>query len=221
MTVPAQNAENQPQISEKELNFRAMQAKYERDLEAERNARLQAEQRAAAYEKSKAPEEEEDDDDQSYIDKRVLSKTLSKFEANLEKKIDQKAEARARAMIEQERQSTFFKSNSDFNNVMSAENIQKFAEKYPGIAENILENVPEGFGRQKLLYQTMKEMGIGRKEEPKGSSIQETIDRNRQTPFQPSSFSTPAYQGQKGDFSPAGQKAAWEKMQSLIKGRRT
>lgn len=222
MTVPSQNAENQPQSNEKEINFRAMQAKYERELEAERRARQQAEEKAASLERSRhtAPKEEEEDDsdDQPYVDKRVLSKTLNKFAQGFEQKIEKKAEEKARAMLQEERQLNYMRQNPDFHSVMSSDNIQKFAEKYPSIAENILENVPEGFGRQKLLYQTMKDMGIGKKEEPK-PNIQEIIDKNKQTPFQPSSWGS-AYQGQKGDFSPAGQKAAYERTQQLIQGRR-
>lgn len=224
MTLPAQNTENQPQSSEKELNFRAMQAKYERELETERRARLQAEEKAASYEKSKQSsqrDEEDDVDDQPYVDQRALNKKLSKFEQNLERKFDALAEEKATKMVEKERQANYLRQNPDFNHMMSQDNLQKFAEKYPGIAENIVESTPEGFGRQKLVYQTMKDLGIGRKEEPK-VNIQDVIEKNKQTPFyHPSSYATPSYQGQKGDFSEAGQKAAYEKMQALIKGRRT
>lgn len=222
MTVPAQN-DNQPvdKSNEKELNFRAMEARYQRQLDQERQARLQAEERAASYEKAKqAPaEQEEEEDDQPYVDKKSLNKVLSKFSQNMDQKIDKRAEEKARVMVEQERQINYLKRNPDFNQVLAPEIIQKFAEKYPEVAEDMLE-MPDGFARQKLLYQNIKALGVHKKDEPK-ADIQAAIDKNKRNPFyQPSTMNTPAYQGQQGDFSESGQKAAYEKMQAMIKGRR-
>jgi hypothetical protein len=46
-------------------------------------------------------------------------------------------------------------------------------------------------------------------------SIQETIDKNRKGPFyQPTGVGTAPYAGG-GDFSPTGQKSAYDKMQEL------
>jgi len=75
------------------------------------------------------------------------------------------------------------KNNPDFYEVMN--HAQKFAERDPELAESIL-TMPEGFERQKLVYKNIKALGIHKKEEPK-PSIQETIDKNRRSPYyQPS-----------------------------------
>jgi hypothetical protein len=96
--------------------------------------------------------------------------------------------------------------------------IQKFAEKHPDMAEPMLE-MPDNFARQKLLYQNIKALGLN-KPSVATPSIQETIDRNRKSPYyQPSGGNTPPYASQ-GDFSQAGQKNAYSKMKELISNRR-
>jgi hypothetical protein len=121
-------------------------------------------------------------------------------------------------MIEQERQSSFLKANPDFQQILSPEMIQKFAEKHPDIAEPMLD-MPDNFSRQKLLYQNIKALGINRPIVA-GPTIQEKIDANRKSPYyQPTGGNAPPYAGQ-GDFSQAGQKNAYAKMQDLINNRR-
>ena len=50
----------------------------------------------------------------------------------------------------------------------------------------------------------------------KEPSIQDKIDANRRSPFyQPSGIGSAPYAGPDGDFSAAGQKTAYDKMQEL------
>jgi hypothetical protein len=220
MSLPAENNDNQVEtrVSDKEMNFRNMEAKYRRELEQERQARLQAEERAASLEKSKPLEDNDDEDDAPYIDKKILNKTLSRFAQNMEQKIDKKAEEKARSLLDQERQANYLRQNPDFNQILTQENVQKFADKYPDVAENMLE-MPEGFARQKLLYQNIKALGVHKPPEIK-PSIQDTIDKNRRSPYyQPSVGANPPY-ASSGDYSQSGQKNAYEKMQGLINNRR-
>jgi hypothetical protein len=204
-----------------EINLSKQRKMYERQLEQERLARQQAEERIIALERAsqertrgRNPDDEDDqEDNEPYVDRRKLSKELNKFQANIEKTIDQKAEAKAAAMIEIERKNSYLRENADFNQVMTAETIEKFAEKHPRLAENIL-RMPDGFERQKLVYENIKALGVD-KPEQKQSSVQEKIDANKKSPYyQPSGVGAAPYAAA-GDFSPSGQKNAYAKMQEL------
>lgn len=215
MSVPSQENQAQPQTAEKELNFRKQEAMFQRQLEQEREGRLAAEEKATRLEQERAKSREDDDDDDTdpYVDRRKLDKKLSQFEKNMEQKIEAKAESKARALIAEEKQSSYLRENSDFNHIMSSDVVQKFADKYPKLAENIL-RMPEGFERQKLVYETIKAMGID-KPLSKEPSVQEKIDANRKSPYyQPTSVGAAPY-ASVGDFSPAGQKNAYDKMVEL------
>lgn len=215
MSVPSQENQVQPQSAEKELNFRKQEAMFQRQLEQEREGRLAAEEKATRLEQERAKSREDDDDDDTdpYVDRRKLDKKLSQFEKNMEQKIEAKAESKARALIAEEKQSNYLRENSDFNHIMSSDVVQKFADKHPKLAENIL-RMPEGFERQKLVYETIKAMGID-KPLSKEPSVQEKIDANRKSPYyQPTSVGAAPY-ASVGDFSPAGQKNAYDKMVEL------
>jgi hypothetical protein len=193
-----------------------------RKLEGAERAKAAAEAKNAAYEKEiaeaskkkfKDVDPDEDSYDEPYVDERRLNKKLERFEERFTKKVDEVADHRARQMVEQERNSQFLKQNPDFSQILSPEIIEKFAQKHPEIAEPMLE-MPEGFARQKLLYQNIKALGI-HKPAVAAPSIQETIDKNRKSPFyQPTGVNAGPYSGG-GDFSAAGQKGAYEKVQEL------
>ena len=214
-------------VEQKQNNESANIAEMRRLIGDEKKARLAAEERANQLEaekqqkfKASLPYKDEDaeDDSEPYVDHKKLNKKFSAFEQNFEKKVEAMAEQKAKSMIEQERQSSFLKANPDFNQILSPEMIQKFAEKHPDIAEPMLD-MPDNFSRQKLLYQNIKALGINRPvtAEP---SIQQKIDANRKSPYyQPSGGNTPPYSSQ-GDFSQNGQKNAYAKMQELINNRR-
>jgi len=217
MTIPQENvqpiAQEQQRPNDKEYNF----AQIRKQLEQERMARVQAEQRAQELEKLTARkqnvEDDDDDDDEPYVDHKKLNKKLAAFEQNIEKKIDEKAEHKARMLLEEERRQMYLKENHDFHQVMSEQNVQKFAEKHPEIARSVL-NMPDGFERQKLVYNSIKALKIDRPEDVQ-SSTQSKIDANRRSPYyQPSGIASAPY-GNSGDFSQTGQKTAYDQMMAL------
>jgi len=201
---------------EKELNFENMR----KQLESARAEKQHLQQRLSELEKMQSqkvpPEQNSDDDDYSdepYVDHKKLDKKLKKFESNIEERIDLRAEEKARTLLEQEKQQSYVKANPDFQETLTQENIQKFAEKHPQIAERML-RMPDNFDRQALLYEQIKALQVNKKEDQK-QSVQQTIDANRRSPFyQPSGVGASPY-AQTGDFSPAGQKNAYEKMKEL------
>jgi len=213
MTSPTdQNQVEVQKQMEKENNFRALEAKYQRELDRERAARVEIErQLQEASAKKEASVEDDDDTSEPYVDHKRLDKRFSSFERKMEAKIEQKAEEKATQMVEKERKDNWLKSNPDFYDVL--QHAEKFAETNPDLAESIL-TMPEGFERQKLVYKNIKTLGI-HKPQSAAPSIQEKVDANRRSPYyQQSGVGTAPYSGQ-GDFSAAGQKNAYTKMKEL------
>lgn len=211
MTVPSQENQVQDQKpNDKELNFRKLEEKYQRELAQERAARLEAER--LVQEKARVVSHDEDEeDDEPYVDKRKLTKTLQKFGQQAKQETQSEIQRAVQVALQQERQQNWVKSNPDFYDVLK--HAETLAQRDPDLAESILE-MPEGFERQKLVYKNIKALGLHKPQE-KAPSIQEKVDANRRSPYyQPSGVASAPYAGA-GDFSPAGQKNAYDKLQQL------
>lgn len=210
MTVAeAENVAQDQKQAEKELNFRRMESKYQQEVAYERAKREEIEKRM--QEMTQVKQEPEEEDTEPYVDHKKLTKSLTKFGQNTQTEI-QKAMQQAKHMAKEELKQEFFLENTpDFYQVL--EHAEKFAQKAPRLAENILK-MPEGFERQKLVYNTIKELGLD-KPEAKQSTIQEKIDSNKRSPYyQPTSVGASPY-ASASDFSASGQAQAYEKMKEL------
>ena len=217
MTAPGQEsqvqdvaAQQQQQSNSKEMNFRALEAKYQRQLDQANAARIEAERRAEMA--SQVQHKDEDDTEgEPYVDHKRLNKTLAKFGEQTQKQTQTEIQRAVQTALNEERKQNWIKNNPDFYSTLQL--ADKFAEHDPELAESILD-MPEGFERQKLVYKNIKALGL-HNPKPKESSIQDKIDANRRSPYyQPSGISSSPY-SQQGDFSPVGQKSAYEKMQAL------
>jgi len=213
MTAPvpeSQVQDNKP--SDKELNFRNLEAKYQRQLAEERAARLEAEKRAQEASRTQV---QDDDDSEPYVDHKKLEKKLARFGEQTKQQTQAEIQQAVQQAIYEERRQTWLKSNPDFYDTLKNENLEKFANLDPELADTILQ-MPDTFERQKLVYKNIKALGID-KPAQKQPSIQDKIDANRRSPYyQPSGVGTAPYQSV-GDFSEAGQKNAYDKMQDLKK----
>ena len=212
-----QTPENTQNNNSKEINFRqqeqAMRAHYERQLEQERRARLEAERIAEEARRRPVAEEEDEADPEPYVDYKKLNKKLAKFGEQTKQQTQAEIQAAIQKAQAEARREAWLESNADFDEVLS--HAEKLAAKSPTLANTILK-MPDNFERQKLVYQTIKEMGLHKPEEKK-STVQEKIENNKRGQYyQPTGVGTAPYQGNTADFSPAGQKAAYEKMKSLI-----
>jgi hypothetical protein len=199
-------------VSDKELNFRKQEAMYQKMLE-ERDRRLaEIEERLNARKNA----DDDDEDDDTFIDRKKLEKKLSKFGEQTQKQTQSEIQKAVQLALADERRQNWLKSNPDFREVM--QHAEKFAEKDPELAETILE-MPDGFERQKLVYKTIKAMGLHKPEE-KQSTIQDKVNQNKRSPYyQPSGVGSAPYAGA-GDFSQSGQKNAYEKLQELKRNLR-
>lgn len=195
------------QTNDIESNFKTQRRMYEKMLEKERQEKLELQRQL----QQRTIPDDDDDDDEPYVDRKKLEKKLNKFGQQTKQETETIVQQEVRKALDEERKQNWMRNNPDFYEVMG--HAQKFADKDPDLAESILA-MPESFERQKLVYKNIKALGIHKKEEPK-PSIQETIDRNKRSPYyQPTGVAAPPYAAA-GDFSPTGQKSAYEKMQQL------
>jgi len=211
MTIPTDQNQVQEKNNNKELNFRALEQKYERQLEQERGARFEAERLYKESIEHRRPHEPETYDPDEYIDHKKLNKKLEKFTESTQKNTQQEVQQAVQQALKEERRNTWLKANSDFDEIMS--HTEDFYKNDPELAETILE-MPDGFERTKLVYKNIKALGLHR---PKSAepSIQQKVDANRRHPgYQPNSVGSSPY-SQQGDFSLSGQKQAYEKMKQL------
>lgn len=205
--------QNQPEtapLSDKELNFRRLESKYQKELAYERAKREEIEKRIQEYEK-KTQEPEEDDDAEPYVDHKKLEKKLNKFAQHSQQQTQNEIKKAVQQAIQEERKQNWIKNNPDFYDVL--QHAEALALQAPDLAESILE-MPDSFERQKLVYKNIKVLGLD-KPKQKEPSIQEKIDLNRRSPFyQPSNVAAAPYSSY-GNFSESGQKQAYEKMKEL------
>ncbi len=211
MTAPTN--ENQAQVtqtSEKELNFRKLEAKYQQELAYERAKREETERRV--QELSNRPIiEEAEEDSEPYVDHKKLEKKLNKFGQQYKQETQTEIQKAVKMAIREERKENWIRSNPDFEEVL--QHAEKLALKAPDLTESILD-MPESFERQKLVYKNIKALGLHKAEE-RQQTIQEKVDANRKGPYyQPASVGAAPYQSV-GDYSPGGQKQAYDKMKEL------
>jgi hypothetical protein len=211
MSTPDNQAPESAQKNDKEHNFRALEARYERKLAEERQARLELEQRLKSV-----PQDDDDSSDEPYVDHKKLDKKLARFGEKTKQETQNEIKHAVNSALYEERKNSWLQNNGDFYDVM--EKAEQFAQQDPHLANTILE-MPEGFERQKLVYYNIKSRGLD-KPQQKAPSIQEKIDANRKSPYyQPSGVGSSPYAAQ-GDFSPTGQKQAYEKLQELKRNLR-
>jgi len=195
----------------KEFNFRQLESKYERIVAQERAERERLAKELEELKKQPSKDLSDDDDSEPYVDHKKLAKRFDNFEKKLEEKIDKRAEERARKLFEEEKKNSWMSTNTDFYDIL--QHADKLQHSNPELADMIL-RMPDGFERQKLVYANIKALGL-HKPEVKQPSIQEKIDANRRSPYyQPSGVANSPYNAT-GDFSPVGQKNAYEQMKAL------
>src|ERR1700733_1443819 len=136
MTSPTQESQVQAPQDNKELNFRALEAKYQRQLEQERSARLEAErQYQEATSKKSVQVDDDEDDSEPYVDKKRLNKTLAKFGQQTKQDTQSEIQKAVHTALNEERKQNWMKSNPDFFEVL--QHAEKFAQKDPELAEAI------------------------------------------------------------------------------------
>jgi hypothetical protein len=216
MSAVPEIKQDQPQetqkTNDKEYNFAQIRQQLERERLEKSQLREEVEKlKKVAQDRLPSHEDEDSSDDEPYVDHKKLKKELGKVVKQTAAETDSRIQNAVNRALAEERQKQWIKSNPDFYEIM--QHAQAFADKDPELAETILE-MPEGFERQKLVYKNIKALGLHKKEEPK-TNIQDKIEQNKRSPYyQPSGVGNAPYAAA-GDFTPAGQKNAYSKMQEL------
>ena len=206
MTLPEQV---QAQPNDKELNFRRLEAKYQNEVAQERSKREELEKRL--NDMSQKPEEDDNDDSEPYVDHKRLEKKLQRYDKQAKQETQTEIQKAVKQALHEEKKNSWIKTHSDFDEVM--EHAEKIYHRDPDLAESILE-MPPSFERQKLVYKSIKALGLD-KPAQREQTIQEKIDSNRKAPFyQPTGVGAAPYSSA-GNFSPDGQKQAYDKMKEL------
>lgn len=214
MTSPTNtDSAAQKQESSKEENLANLRKRVEQEREARERLELEVSELQKEREQYKQQPKKEEDyptnyDGSLYVDEARMDKKLQK----MEQKIAGEIERRAAEMIKKEKDAQYLKQNPDFHKMLTNENVTEFVEKNESLAEAI-SKIPVEFEKQKMLYEAIKMHKKANAPPP----IQEKINANFGGGYYaPSNSGTPPYTTQ-GDFSEAGQKAAWEKVQELKK----
>lgn len=221
MSIPSQAIETPTHSEQKDIkdqNLEKMRKAYEQEKveKAKLIERVTLLEKAQSQRSYSAPDHEDDDfGDEPYVDRKALSKVLKKDREQLKSELKEEARQEIYRSLEVEKQQAYVKQNPDFQNVLTAENIEQFAQNHPSIAERML-RMPDNFDRQALLYEQIKALQSADKRVSEAkSSIQDTINQNRRGPsYQPTGIGTAPY-ASTGDFSSSGQKNAYSKMQEL------
>jgi hypothetical protein len=215
--MPEENKENpvsENKNNDKELNFRMLEAKYKQQLAEERAARLEAEKKAQeiAIKSKQNIVEDDDNDDEPYVDRKRLEKKLAVFGQQTMQTTQSEIQKAVQTALYEERKQNWLKQNSDFYEIMNhADKLEQLDSEF---AETILQ-MPDTFERQKLVYKSIKNLGLHKPVDEKKSDIQHKIDQNRRSPYySPSGIGTSPY-ANAGDFSKQGQEQAYLKMQEL------
>jgi len=205
-----------PKTNDKELNFRALEAKFDKIITQERAEKERLAKELEDVRKSKYQQDDDEDAD-PYVDRKRLDKKFAKFGESTKTEIQQAMEEAKRKAKEELKREIWLENNPDFYDVMEKHG-ERFYQKAPHLADTILK-MPDNFERKQLVYHNIKSLGLDRPEQ-KQPSIQDKVDANRRSPYyQAPMMGTPPY-ASAGDFSEAGKKNAWEQVQKLKAGLR-
>jgi hypothetical protein len=216
MTVEVQSSvAPEAKANDKEFNFRQIEKRLQEEKAEKERIVQEKEQLASELEelkrRSSRSDDDEEQDDEPYIDRKRLKKEQAKFGQQIKQETQSEIQRAVQTALGEERKQNWLKNNPDFYDVL--QHAEKLAQKDPELAETILE-MPNNFERQKLVYKNVKAFGLHMPER-KEPSIQEKVDANRRSPYyQPSGVAAAPYAGA-GDFSPVGQKNAFDKMKEL------
>jgi hypothetical protein len=217
---PEKEAVQTESLSDKERNFRRLEAARDQEREARIRAQMEAEElkkRLDHIEQMMQPKEIDPLDevqDITDLDSNRFKAILSDREAKLERKAKQIAKT-AIQEHEQEKKKTNFREelrrqHQDYDTVMNEQTIAYFSEREPEAVAAITA-IEDPYVRCEQAYHFFKKKMPAKEEKP---SIKEKVEENSQNPYYiPSGSGTPPYSAVEFDVrSPSAQKAAYAKL---------
>jgi len=185
--------------SDKEINFRRLEAAREAEREARIRAEMQMESMRSELSQIKEALQPKESDPldgvEDFVDPERLRAKLDKVSANLKKEAKEIARQTIREEREQEEKRNYLsrlKSQfSDYDEVMNEANIVNLESVDPVFLETVLE-VPDEYARRLKTYKKLKTLQQAPREDSK-SSIKDKVEENSRNPYYiPPSTATPA-----------------------------
>lgn len=213
-----ENPSEKQGVSNRDINFERLRQERERLAYELEKANIEKQRLQEAI-NAKQSSHQDDEEDSGYIDPEKEIKRLKKELKNSKFESQKQAEQIARRVVEDENKKNFLfrlkAEHPDYDAVVSDETALKLEQQFPGMARSIM-NVPDEYERRKIAYESIKSLGLhkSKKEEP---AMQQKVDSNNKRSLYYTPSSAGSGPAQMGDFSPAGRKAAYEKMRDMMK----
>lgn len=212
--------------SDKELNFRKLEAAREQDRE--KAIRLEMQNQMLEKELSeikeylKPKEVDPFDDIDEFIEEPLKKKLEAKFnkvvslsERKAEEAVERKLLERERQKEEAEKKNFLPKlksSYNDFDEVMTEKNIYELGEKDPEFLTAVLE-MPDEYRKRELLYNRIKKQ----KKEPE-PTVQDKVQKNLRNPYFIPASAAPTSNALDFDLNaPGARLAAYQKLKQMQK----
>lgn len=176
--------------SDKELNFRRLEAARESEREARIRAEMQAEAMRNELNEIKQmlqPKEADPlDGVEDYVDPARLRAKLEKVSANLKKEAKEIAQQTIREERELEEKRNFLHrlkgQYSDYDQVMNEANIANLESVDPVFIETVLE-IPDEYARRLKTYKKLKSLQQIAPKKEDVPSIKDKVEENARNPF--------------------------------------
>lgn len=220
-------AQFQESLSDKELNFRRLEAARDQEREARIRAEMQAQNLLKEVENIKLmlqPKERdplEDIQDFSDLDRDKLRAILAQREAQIEKRFEKNLTQKLDEYERNKRRTNFRdelrKVYHDYDSVMNEDVIAKIQEREPEAVDAIAA-IEDPYVRCEKAYHFMKKRSMTHTSQEASPSIKEKVAENMQNPyFFPSGTGTPQANLDAVEFdvkSAAAKKSAYDKLKT-------
>jgi len=221
--APPEKAKLNDVVSDKEINFRKLEAAREAEREARIRAEMQAENMRAELKEIKQmlqPKETDPlDGVEDYVDPARLRAKLEKERVHLKKEAKEIALQTIKEERENEEKRNFLQrlhaQFPDYNQVMNETNIATLESVDPVFLETVVA-VPDEYSRRLMTYKKLKNLQQAAPKQAEEKSIKEKVDENSRNPYYISpSMATPSTSAMDFDVSTkAARTQAYEKLKA-------
>ena len=221
--LPETKTAPQEGLSNKELNFRRLEA----EREKEREARIRAEMHAEAMQREMKKIEEmlkpkevdplDQIQDLSDLDPAKLKAILSQRDANNKREVREITKEILKEEREHDKKTNFRdhlrRQYQDYDTVMNEQTIAAIQEREPD-AVDAISAIEDPYVRCEKAYLFFKKKLAKQAERPPVESVKEKVEENMMNPYMiPAGSATPPYSGVEFDVrSPSKRKEAYEKL---------
>lgn len=222
--LPETKTAPQESLSNKELNFRRLEAEREKEREARIRAEMQTEamqRELKKIEEMLKPKEVDPLDniqDISDLDPQKLKAILSQRDANFKREAREFTKEILKEEREQDKKTNFRdhlrRQYQDYDSVMNEQTIAAIQEREPD-AVDAISAIEDPYVRCEKAYHFFKKR-LAKQEEKPVESVKAKVEENMSNPYMiPAGSATPPYSGVEFDVrSPSKRKEAYDKLKA-------